>query len=409
MSRPALRALSQLAKSHRTLLSAPALAGYRNCTSASKQFYTRRFTSPFAARLTTRSFASSSLRPAPKYVRFNVDPEKPWDVSRWDTTTKVLVGVLLGCGVYYVAHLERAPETGRWRFMDISPRKESALAKEAHEQLVQEYGSRILPENHPLHRHVHRVVARILEASNLGVLKSSAPSAAKARAPSLQDVWDPDADSGRQENLVPGVGGREWQLMVVNDDKMVNAAASYGNIIVYTGILPIAKDQDGLAAVLGHEIGHVVARHNSERASSVKVLLVLASLLDVLGLDIGITRLLTTLLYELPNSRTQEFEADTIGLKLMSKACFDPRASPAMFTRLSQLENTKGGVSVSFLSTHPSGEQRIQRLEQMLPEAFTIQAASPACQQTADYFSAFHNAFSGTGAFAGASSEPRWT
>lgn len=291
--------------------------------------------------------------------------------------------------------------------MDISPRKETELAKEAYHQLVDEYGPRILPETHPLHRHVYRVVTRILEASNLGVLKSSVQSAAKARAPLQQDVWDPDADAGRQEELAPGLGGREWQLMVVNDDKMVNAAASYGNIIVYTGILPVARDQDGLAAVLGHEIGHVVARHNSERASSIKVLLVLASLLDILGLDMGITRILTTLLYELPNSRTQEFEADSIGLKLMSKACFDPRASPAMFSRLSKLQKSNGVSVASFLSTHPSGEQRIERLEQMLPEAFTIQAASPGCQQTADNFSAFRDAFSG--AFAGAATEPRWT
>lgn len=57
---------------------------------------------------------------------------------------------------------------------------------------------------------------------------------------------------GRTEDVAPGVGGRQWELLVVNDDKIVNAAASYGNVVVFTGILPVAKDEQGLAAVLGH-------------------------------------------------------------------------------------------------------------------------------------------------------------
>lgn len=122
-----------------------------------------------------------------------------------------------------------------------------------------------------------------------------------------------------------------------------------GNVVVFTGILPICRDEDGLAAVLGHgsfhflslpfphvyslpvahaEIGHVVARHNSERYSSMKVLLALSYLLDAAGLDFGVARLLTTFLLDLPNSRTQEREADAIGLRLSAKACFRPDAAP---------------------------------------------------------------------------------
>ena len=134
-----------------------------------------------------------------------------------------------------------------------------------------------------------------------------------------------------------------------------------GNIVVFTGIIPVAKDEDGLAAILGHglssglmwlsltlirgtEIAHVVARHNAERYSSMKVLLGFATLLEVLGLDIGIARLLTTFLLDLPNSRKQELEgsqvfevvawkflttcsADVIGLRLSAKACYSPEAA----------------------------------------------------------------------------------
>lgn len=102
-----------------------------------------------------------------------------------------------------------------------------------------------------------------------------------------------------------------------------------GNIVVFTGIIPVAKDEDGLAAILGHglyfifgltpldakprtEIAHVVARHNAERYSSMKVLLAFATLLEVLGLDVGVARVLTTYLLDLPNSRTQELEGSQV-------------------------------------------------------------------------------------------------
>jgi len=86
-----------------------------------------------------------------------------------------------------------------------------------------------------------------------------------------------------------------------------------------------------LSSTLSHgiEIAHVVARHNAERYSSMKVLLAFATLLEVLGLDYGIAKLLTTFLLDLPNSRKQELEADVIGLRLAAKACYDPEAAPA--------------------------------------------------------------------------------
>lgn len=65
---------------------------------------------------------------------------------------------------------------------------------------------------------------------------------------------------GRTEDVAPGVGGRQWELLVVNDDKIVNAAASYGNVVVFTGILPVAKDEQGLAAVLGHGVCYSLYR-----------------------------------------------------------------------------------------------------------------------------------------------------
>ena len=107
-----------------------------------------------------------------------------------------------------------------------------------------------------------------------------------------------------------------------------------GKVFVYSGILPIAKDDDGLAAILGHEIAHNLARHQAEHLSS---LVMLAPIrwcfiyLDYSGFTFGLGRILADLALEfglmMPASRKQESEADYIGLMMMSKACYDPKAA----------------------------------------------------------------------------------
>ncbi|EPS96776.1 hypothetical protein FOMPIDRAFT_1025277 [Fomitopsis schrenkii] len=337
---------------------------------------------------TTRAFTSSNVKRAgPRYVRFGSDPQQP-GVQRWDMRTRVLVGVLAGGGVYYVAHLEKVEQTGRWRFMDVSPELEARLAEASHDVLVAQYGDKALPPNHPITRHVRRVVERILESSNLGTLAS--PESTQGRTHSSEQdgaLWPAEQPS----KLPPTVGGRQWNLMVVHDAKIVNAAATYGDIIVFTGILPVAKDEEGLAAVLGHEIGHAVCRHMSERTSSFKIFLVLLGALSIVGLDLSLSQTVLQLVYELPNSRKHELEADKVGLSLMARACYDPAAAPAMFERLAQLE---GRSSLAFLNTHPATTQRIKKLEGLLSDAYAIRAASPQCAGLNDSYAAFRDAFS---------------
>ncbi|KAI0331583.1 hypothetical protein GY45DRAFT_1300811 [Cubamyces sp. BRFM 1775] len=342
---------------------------------------------------------------SPRYVRFdspgqgpNGGPHSSWDVRQWNTSTKVMAGLGVFAVGYYISHLEQVPETGRWRFMDISPKYEAMLAEAAHKQMLQEFKGKVLPPDHPLTRHIRRVVTRILEANNLGTLE--APDVHTRLLPAT-DVWA----AGDVDRIPPEVGGKEWHLFVVNDDKVVNAMASFGNIVVFTGILPVAKDENGLAAVLGHEIGHAVARHASERYSSMKVFLFLSTLLDIVG--IPFSAILTRLLYDLPNSRAQEFEADKIGLRLSSRACFDPEAVPEMFKRLGQLERAKAGRHIDFMATHPASEKRSEVLRQMLPEAYTVQAASPMCGSTADHMARFRDSWLG-GLDPDRMSEIRW-
>ncbi|KAL0063488.1 metalloendopeptidase [Marasmius tenuissimus] len=253
------------------------------------------------------------------------------------------------------------------------------------EQTYQQYKGQILPPDHPLSNHVRRVVSQILSASNLGIVKSHHPV---THSP-MDDMWNPDATTDFSRSDATLGGQREWEVVVVNDKKMVNAAALPGTIIVFTGILPVCKDERGLAAVLSHEIAHVVARHSAERLSSQAIAIAFMVVLAASGLDLGISSILHSLLLDLPNSRTQEREADIIGLRLMSKACYDPKAAPEMFSRLGQLE--AGRRMPQFMTTHPTSESRVKYLEELLPEAYDIIAANPNCSQIQDQASAFRD------------------
>lgn len=185
--------------------------------------------------------------------------------------------------------------------------------------------------------------------------------------------------SGPEKAMVEGVmtrlaavaddAGYAWEVRLIDNDEMVNAfALPGGKMAVYTGILPICEDETGLAVVMGHEIGHVVAQHGTERMSrsvGVEFLLGLVDLGDYaqladLALQYGV---------ELPFSRHHESEADHIGLVYMARAGYDPRAAVGFWSRM----NAGGGDRPpELLSTHPSPDTRISRLEELMPEAVRI-------------------------------------
>ncbi|KAL0581801.1 metalloendopeptidase [Marasmius crinis-equi] len=300
---------------------------------------------------------------------------------------KVGVGIGGAAVAYYVAHLEQVPETGRWRFINVGPAVEAQLGDATRQSMYEQYKGQIVPPSHPISVHVRRVVTQILSANNLGVVKGHTPV---VRSP-IDDLWDPDTSTDFSRSDADLGGQREWEVIVINDKKMVNAAALPGTILVFTGILPVCKDDQGLAAVLSHEIAHVVARHTAERVSSQAIAIAFMIVLAASGLDLGISHILHSLLLDLPNSRTQELEADAIGLRLMSKACYDPKFAPEMFSRLAQLEASSGMRVPKFISTHPTSESRVKYLEEMLPEAYNIVASNPDCARIQDQATAFRD------------------
>ncbi len=176
------------------------------------------------------------------------------------------------------------------------------------------------------------------------------------------------------EALIHETGG-DWEVVVFEDESL-NAFALPGNKIgVHTGMIKLVDNQDQLAAVIGHEIGHVMARHSNERMSQetavkqgVALIQAVSAPETALGQTaIGLLGIGAQYGIILPYSRTHESEADVIGLDIMAKAGFDPRQSIDLWKKMAAAG--KGQEPAEFMSTHPSHSTRIEDLNKHMPNA----------------------------------------
>ncbi|HET6201468.1 MAG TPA: M48 family metallopeptidase [Planctomycetota bacterium] len=170
--------------------------------------------------------------------------------------------------------------------------------------------------------------------------------------------------------------GFAWEFNLIDDPKTVNAfCLPGGKVAVYTGILPLTQTEEGLAAVMGHEIAHAIAHHGAERMAQGEIVGAVGTALDAglskssartreaalavfgVGANVGVL---------LPFSRKHESEADEIGLDYMARAGYDPRQAVEFWRRMAAHGGSK---PPEFLSTHPSDETRIADLERLLPKA----------------------------------------
>ena len=276
----------------------------------------------------------------------------------WANYRPVIIGTGTVGGVFYVYNLEEVPITGRRRFNCLSPETEKQVLGDAgYKDLLREYRGKILPENHPNTRMVKRVVERLLPAVG---------------------------DLGMET---------EWAVHVIDEPNEKNAfVVPGGKVFVFSGILPICQDENGVATVLGHEIAHNIAHHTAERISRsffvFLVALAATALFDVSGTT---SRYITDLVLSLPNGRTQEAEADHIGLLLMARGCFDPNAAIGFWQRMGQAQQF---APPQFLSTHPTNHNREEAIRGWLPQATTIYESSE-CGSTSAFVREFKRAFEG--------------
>lgn len=267
---------------------------------------------------------------------------------RWVTCIVWLI--LIGGPPLVLSGCETNPYTGRSQLLMTSVSEEVQLGAQAYQQVKNDPKVRLSQDPREIDP-VKRVAARIIEAAKRSKY----------------------AEMAKQF---------QWEVTVIKDDKTMNAfALPGGKIAVYTGIFPVAKTEAGLAAVLGHEVTHALARHGAERMSQGELT---NAALQVIGAAAGASGMNPMLSQGamaalgagaqvgvlLPFSRAHESEADYIGILLAADAGYDPRESVHLWERMEQLSG--GGGPSEFLSTHPGHETRIAQLKKWMPEAMKI-------------------------------------
>jgi predicted Zn-dependent protease len=179
-----------------------------------------------------------------------------------------------------------------------------------------------------------------------------------------------------EQNMADQLEGYQWEFNLVQDPQVNAWCMPGGKVVVYSGILPVTRDEIGLAVVMGHEIAHALANHGNERMSQGLLAEFGAVALDralqsqpeeTRGLFMAAYGLGAQVGLLLPYSRLHESEADHLGLIFMAMAGYDPAAAVDFWGRMAALKS--GTAPPEFLSTHPSDATRIRRLQELLPEA----------------------------------------
>jgi metalloendopeptidase OMA1, mitochondrial len=259
----------------------------------------------------------------------------------------VMGGSAVVLGFAYFSFTEKAPLTQRRRWIATSPEWERQLGDHEYEQLLKQFKGDILPSNHRASVTLHRVGHRIAEA----------------------------ALTFAERHKVITYVDTPYTYTVIRSEE-ANAFVLPGNhVFLMTGLFRYVKDEDELAMILGHEVAHNVARHVGEKISGSALLALLARLsllMDPSGVTFAILLPAVSVFRQLPNSRTQEIEADQIGLQIATEACYDPRSAKRIFSAMmdESLEpENRTSAPPEFLSTHPSHDTRIRNFDTWAPQA----------------------------------------
>ena len=274
-------------------------------------------------------------------------------ITRWMTGGRSLFVWGLLSSVF-LAGCQTNPYTQRSQFLLMPSGYMSQMGATQYSEVLQDPKVKISTDPQEIEP-VKRVAARIIEAAK----RSKYAEAAK---------------------------GFTWEVTVIKDDNTKNAwALPGGKIAVYTGIFPMAKNEAGLAAILGHEVVHALAEHGGERMSQGLVaqfgMTAAAIVLSTQGLSPALNDLSMQAMglgvqagVLLPFSRKHESEADYIGVLLAGDAGYDPREAIHIWERMAAASN---GAPPEFLSTHPAHETRIADLTKWMPEAMSLYEKAP--------------------------------
>ncbi|KAL5604912.1 uncharacterized protein BROUX77_005098 [Berkeleyomyces rouxiae] len=272
--------------------------------------------------------------------------------------------------VFYAANTQTVPVSGRRRFNCYGDGGGAIVDQQVKriEYEVESQGGSFLPEWDPRTRMVKRVMQRLIPVSGM-----------------------PDET--------------DWEVRVIHDPNTANAfVLPGGKVFVFDGIFRVTRTEDGLAAVLGHEIAHNLAQHFGERQSSA----IGSNLLmySLLALSYVVPPLffatawflpgMLDMVFQMPMSRVQESEADYIGLMIMAEGCYDPREAVEFWKRMDYISKRTHQDVPEWASTHPSAqnESRIKKIQEWLPQAMEKRQQSDCKGQTSVFANMFMDALS---------------
>ena len=259
---------------------------------------------------------------------------------------------------YWFSHQQDSSFTGRKQLVDTSIQEEVALGLNAYQEIL---ANETLVTTGPLPGQVNEIATRLVNVGPQVEKYLADKNGTPAATP-----WD----------------AFEWQVSVVESEQANAFCLPGGKMAVYTGLIPIAQNDSGLAVVMGHEIAHALLRHGAERMAQQKLVQLgaVAAGVSMSDMDPQQQRMVMAALGAgatygvlLPFSRDHETEADYLGLMLASAACYDPSEAPRLWERMS--EKAGGQAPPEFASTHPNPSSRIERLTQLQAEAMEIRNA----------------------------------
>lgn len=261
----------------------------------------------------------------------------------------ILIGFVLYGAYYWFANRTEDPYTGEQVLIDssISAADEKALGLQAYEDILSK--ERPVDPNSQVARQVRAIADRLI-----------------AKVPEVEAAMA--AENGKQAN---GFWREfEWEVNVIESPQANAFCLPGGKMAVYTGLLPVAKNADAVAVVMGHEIAHALLRHGAQRMSQQKLSQIGQMAGSMSGMDPQQQQMIQAAMgygYLLPYARKHETQADEVGLMLAAAACFDPQEAVPLWERMSQASG--GQAPPEFSSTHPNPGTRIQNLQALMPKA----------------------------------------
>ncbi|XP_050387869.1 uncharacterized protein LOC126804136 [Argentina anserina] len=326
---------------------------------------------------------------------------------------RALVTIVVGGGVFitvYFGSIETVPYTKRRHFVILSSNMERQLGEKQFEEMKAGFKGKILPAIHPESVRVRMISNEIIDALKRGLRHDKGWSDIGYASEEFDPKFEGKGSEAMQmlmegeEGKVEGKWSREdeilddkwiescrkkgqesgakdatshlvdlnWEVLVV-DQPIVNAVClPGGKIVVFTGLLKHFRSDAEIATIIGHEVGHAVARHSAEGITKNLWFGILSLILYQL-ISPDVVNPLSNLLLKLPFSRRMELEADHIGLLLIASAGYDPRVAPTVYAKLGKISGANSAM-MDYLATHPSGNKRAELLARahIMEEALAI-------------------------------------